>query len=330
MTFSNIAVNKATPANSTFAPQLQSSIRPSQQTNPVFRPDSLSLGNVESPYQTYSANPAASKQEPWCISDHYKITQEEILPAVQAIMQEIADADFSGMTDIEIYTWIETHYINTFGEDFMIANSLRAISPNTNTGVLGYEEVGKTFTSALFRHFGNMADLGSINRQRLYGDMSIGDIQESIREKYPENLTNKQLFLLLSELRAVGVDGGIDGMKQNYTNEVIFGVGVNSIAMTADEYRHLHIEMLNKPTSLPIIFGIYNLGTYRGSQIQAPMAKDLLIRLFGAVELENGLLQSDWYDEYHLRDNTQLKINFKPIDLESEFIQSLDEHDADR
>ena len=325
MNINNITANNVSTAFRTTAPQFQptSGTRP---TNPVFRPGILSLGNIESPYQTYSAPTGAQKNENWCISDHYKISQGDIYTTLQAVRGEIAEADFSGMTDVEIYDWIEGRFIEAFGEDFMMAESLRISGPRT--GGLDFTEVGKAFTSALYRQFGSNSFPEAINRQRLYGDMSTHEIQDSIRAKYPENLTNRELFLLLSELEAVGVGGQLDGHKRNYTDITLEIVGPTAI--TPDEYLRRYQEMLDKPSNLSILSGLYNLDTIRGPQDMMPALKEVLIRLFCAVERSDGLLESAWYDAYWKNSENKHELNTgnstKTSDLEELFFKRLDDH----
>ena len=83
--------------------------------------------------------------------------------------------------------------------------------------------------------------------------------------------------------------------------------------------------MLDKPAKLDVLFGFYNLSTYRHTP--DPMRKEVLIRLFGAYGLENGHLQSDWYNEYLANSLLNYNVSSRQIDFEAEFIKSLDEHD---
>ena len=89
-----------------------------QTTNPVFKPDFTSLENVESPYQTYAAPSAPAAKEVWRIEDYYKVVESNVHATLEAVYRDIEEADFSGMSDVEIYEYIENLFIEAFGEDY--------------------------------------------------------------------------------------------------------------------------------------------------------------------------------------------------------------------
>ena len=102
----------------------------------VNKSNSMQIGFVATQFQAMNAvnNAAKSKQkfENWCISDHYKVSLEETLPALRKLQEELKFTDFTGKTDIEIYNHIEKRFIDVFGEDFKMAQYLGLNDPKSN------------------------------------------------------------------------------------------------------------------------------------------------------------------------------------------------------
>lgn len=230
----------------------------------------------------------------WKIEDYYKIARNDIEATLQNVDCKVSETDFSGMSDIEIYDFIESVFIEAFGENFKIAESLRY--PCRDTEGFDYVHIGMIFSSTLYRHFGNNANIPNINRQRLYGNMSTTDVQDSIRSKYPDNLTNRELFILLSELASVGVDAGLNGMKHGYSDFIIGYEGLQS--MTNNEYIAQYEKMLDMSADTSVLSGFYNMSVYTNRGPCPPETKDILIRCFGAILNSNSYLASDWFSEY--------------------------------
>ena len=108
MNINNIVVNNLPAALRAAAPQFHT-LAGSQSTNPAFRPDSVSFGNTLSQFQIYSATPKAPEKSNWCITDHYPASvnsSEDLWPMIFDVNQKIKDADFTGMTNPEVYSWI--------------------------------------------------------------------------------------------------------------------------------------------------------------------------------------------------------------------------------
>ena len=84
MSINAITANNNLNAASALAKQYQP-VPGAGQENPFFRRDSLSLGNVASPYQTYTAAARAPVNEGWCIEDHYLCAPEEVDSRLSAI-----------------------------------------------------------------------------------------------------------------------------------------------------------------------------------------------------------------------------------------------------
>jgi hypothetical protein len=163
--------------------------------------------------------------------------------------------------------------------------------PSTIKGTLSYSNVGKDFISELYEQFGTVSNPQEINRRRLYGNMSTQEIQDIIRAKYPDNMTNRELYLMLSELDAVDVGGHMSGLKLNYSY-MSLGI-IDPYEMTQEEYTSRYTKMLNLQANPGFLAELYNLSTIRGSKFLLPTIKEILMRLFGAFELDNDLLDYD-------------------------------------
>jgi hypothetical protein len=249
MNVNSIFANNTATAHHSTASQFQQVIGASSAANPVFRPDSVSFGSVASPFRTYTSTigqrnsigtlapqfqiqgSAVNSAANWCISNYYSLSPEEIQPALNGVLQEIGNADFSGKTGLEIYEWIENKFVETFGENFMMAHDLLGFVPVNDISVASkgnwiFTTIGSAFVSALNWQLGDTHDDRNaaieINRTRLFGNMSNSEIKDNIRAKYPEKLTNRCFALMTAEMRSVGLDSGIMGI---YIANLILGPG---------------------------------------------------------------------------------------------------------
>jgi len=102
----------------------------------VQKSSSMQIGFVATQFQALNAVNCAAKSkqkfENWCISDHYKVPLEEVLPTLRKLQDELKFTDFSGKTDFEIYDYIENRFIEVFGEDFRMAQHLGLDDPKSN------------------------------------------------------------------------------------------------------------------------------------------------------------------------------------------------------
>jgi hypothetical protein len=296
MGINSVTANSVLAAMRVVAPQYRSTSK-MQMENPVFRSDSLTLGCLSSPYQTYTAMPTASQNENWCISDHYSISPSEVKPLNDALMQAIADSDFSGMTDIEIYGEIENMYAEVFGKDFMMAFNLGVPDPDSSPSAIhggySYVYIGTYFQSALNRQLGETAagrpaHIG-INRERQYGNMTDKEIKDAIRAKYPPNadLTYRDLQLMSSELRSVGV---LD-IGMGYGDYIYTKFNADNIPDGYAQWLML-TKALDKRADLSIIFGVLNNYTRLGRCEPFEFEyKAFFVDYLGATLDPDGLLQ---------------------------------------
>jgi hypothetical protein len=278
--------------------------------------------------------PEAPEKEKWDISDHYKVAPGDVAKILYNISEEVRNADFSGMTDVDVYNWIENKYIDAFGEDFMMAHSLRVL--DNALGTWNYSLIGTSFQMTVGGQFGGDASL-NINRQRQYGDLSVREVQDAIRAKYPKKMTNRELFLMLSEMEAVGVDCNV-AAKSSYIAATVTPISDRisgkDTMLTGTEYQKRWKDALDNPANLSILFGSYNIAEKSASgNKMGPEVKELLMRLFGGIDRGDGLFVSSYYDEYYqwqMSDDGRADshtANTQPPDLLDSFLEMLEKHD---
>ena len=319
-------------SQSRIAPQYRP-IDPARPADTVFRADSLTIGNIASPYETYSAEkPATSKNEPWCISNCYPMSQYEVLPKIREVRQEIGNADFKGMSDFEIYDWIENKYAEAFGKDFMMAYNLGVSDPidqpSSETTGFNFVGIGSSFLGALHKQFGDAASglrpaYPEINRARLYGDMSDTEIKDAIRAKYPPNahMTNRDLQLMSGELSSVGLISSRVPIGFFATTFDSNGQMIDIL----DGYGQgrLMAKILDEPVDFSLIFGLLNNYTRLGrNEPFETELRDFYVKYLGATIGPDGLLYPDYFSSRRL--NTG---NIELPDLEEEFLKTLEKHE---
>ena len=110
------------------------------------------------------------------------------------------------MTDIEKYNCIEDMFIGAFGEDFHMAQAL-GLSQSEYSKILSrFQNQVRLQVGAQYGDSEAAWDaVKAVNFQRLYGGMSVNDVREAIRAKYPDKLSNREFLLILEELDSVGI-----------------------------------------------------------------------------------------------------------------------------
>ena len=288
------------------------------QVNPAFRRDSVNLGNAASRFQLYTSTPAP--RERWCISNYFTMSPAEASSERRRIWQELDNTDFSGMTNLEIYEFIENKFIETFGENFMMAQNLGVPDPigikDPCFSGLAFTSVGGSFRSAVNRHIvgSNVTD---VTRQRLFGDKSDAEIKATVRANYPERLTNRDLRLMLSELESVG----LRIMTGSYFNEIVSG-GV--IGLCGEIAAHRWVQVLDKPVDFDLLFASLN---------------NWLSNARGRGDLCSQLLMSEDFFNTHLGMSAHInfeelfdrliraRFQFREVNLEDELLEIMDERD---
>ena len=163
-----------------------------------------SYTNIISTYKTASKTTGASFQtelQKAQNTDTFTRTTpiDPSIAETQAKLDEVAAAgravDYSGMTKLEIYTEIENRYKEAF-DDFFVAKSI-CLTKNQEMMWAQYDaEVEK---------FGIKNTFEFCNEARGYGDMSMDEIEATIKEKYANKTGYMNELNLVSELFASGV-----------------------------------------------------------------------------------------------------------------------------
>jgi len=207
---------------------------------------------------SFNATPAGAIREKFSIQDHYSMPPEDVKPILTQLQEEILKTDFSGMTNKEIYELIENKFIEAFGEDFMMGFNLLQIVPDSgmyndpNREISNYEyiDIGRTFNDLVGGKVGH-DEMFSINRERLYGNMSYGEIIDTIIAKHPQRLTNRDLALITAEMRSIGINDDIG--FDRYVEELLWKSGAQTTKGTAPDWNDFEKRwnsLLNNPANV--------------------------------------------------------------------------------
>ena len=295
---------------------------------------------------------------PFDIRNYYALhTPEQIHDLLMHARWTLLPGVLSGMTDVEKYDTIENWFIETFGENFMKAYHIGAISDDyrelicenlsVGFGKKDYWHIGRTFNEIINRNLGGVNNAREVNRQRLYGDMSNDEIQDAIRAKFPDKLTNRDLFMMFGEMQSVGVFN--DEFHSNAsTSTILHWYRSHSIQILRTDGtwcgKTIPWEsVLNMPVNKQLLFGVYNDVVYVGRCPPSQDARNFLTRFFGG-EIGNG---GYFKNAFNIRKDTEFfnlvaiiagllekeKDNETPSvvpDLLAQFMDDLDEHDDRR
>ena len=236
-----------------------------------------------------SAPKRASRSVP---GKYYYMTEEEVIPKIREVRYLIKNMDMSGKTDIEKYNIIEQQFIDSFGKDFMKARNLNL--PKSMYYIIGVE-----FDNTLQKHVDNPEQ---VNRKRLYGDEDAGKIQDQIRDKYPGNLTNRDMFMMVNEMRNSGVLdneslrtlGGrevIDTLSllKSYIryNPKNFNEGLRPLTL---EERDQHwMNMMNKPFEKISLMRMFNEWIERDMGVPGNDSAPFIVKHLGGEMNSHGL-----------------------------------------
>ncbi|MCL2227926.1 MAG: hypothetical protein FWB97_09960 [Oscillospiraceae bacterium] len=326
MNISSTGVNQATLVNRILAPQFQPAHGGAASINPVFRRDSLSIGNLAPQFQVYSARSAAAR-ESWCISNHYPMPPDEVWPALSKVFASIDNADFSGKTNVEIYDWIENQFVEAFGKDFMMAHSIFGSRPITADGEVAtpFSRIGSGFKSMLIRHLDGHAAVQEANRQRLFGDKDIIEIKDTIRASYPQRMTNREFSLMMAEMASIGAFG-YDLVAPQMGNFIDATVRTSS-TFTVGDINQYWRKMLDQTADVTLLFGVYNEFARGGRSSLGAEFRNFLINQLGATLGPDGLLIPDGLAGLEGIE-LDVEYQFDTPDLLAEFLETLNQHDA--
>jgi len=227
------------------------------------------------------------------LSKYYPVSEDDVIPGLREIRRNINNADLSAKTDIEKYDWLENQFIDVFGKDFLMARNLNL--PSSMYYIIGVE-----FNDQLNKHIDNPAQ---VNRERLHGDASTGEIQNSIRDKFPEQLTNRDLFLMVNEMRNVGVldsdalrSLGVDGARRFMDTLNLLWSYARHMTQSDDPLSSLSFEerdarwmnVLDKPFSMTDLLRLFNAWSTNNSVTMSPNTGSFIAQFLIGATGNNG------------------------------------------
>ncbi|MDR2585426.1 MAG: hypothetical protein LBC84_04295, partial [Prevotellaceae bacterium] len=276
--------------------------------------------------------------EPFSTSNYYDMSPEEVRPLLKQLEEEILSTDFSGMSNLEIYEFIENKFIDTFGEDFMKAHNLLMVVPgsgmfnNSDRPMSNYEyvDIGHSFKDMVSVKIG-YAEMLQVNRTRQFGDMSNSEVINAVIANHPQPLTNRSLALIGAELQSVGI-----------SDDIGFGRYVDALLLRRDElpwnsnYPHWNeLEerwniLLDQRADIQHMASLHNaiLSDTRPNPHSLPwvmQTKDILVKLGAKLGPDGLFLQS----ENRIFVDLDIKLGgaSDSDDLLDEFIESLNKHE---
>ena len=228
------------------------------------------------------------------IDNYFPIAETEVISSLRSVRNIINDAELSGKTDIEKFDWIEAQFIELFGEDFMMARNLSL--PSSMFYLIGVE-----FTDTLNRLFDNP---GEVNRMRLHGDKSTEEIMNLIREQFPEELSNRDLLLMVNEKRSLGLldSDSLRTMGEENARNLIDTLGLlksyiqlsirqpdeMDTTFTFEERDRRWIELLSQAASANDMKRMFNAWVMHGKEVSEEAAR-FIENVLGGVRGPDGL-----------------------------------------
>ncbi|MCL2663804.1 MAG: hypothetical protein FWE83_10850, partial [Oscillospiraceae bacterium] len=274
------------------------------------------------------------QNEPFNIRNHYTMPPEEVRPLLKQLEDEFNTVDFFGMSGVGVYNFIENRFIEAFGEDFMMGFNLLMVVPGNNMfnnpdrvmSNYEYVDIGHSFRDMVSGVVG-YGEMLNINRTRLFGDMSNGDITDAVIAKYPQAKTNRHLALIESELRSVGIDSFSVGRLVDK-----FVIGSNELPWDDNypcwtEFEERWNKLLDGRADVQRLAALHNEDLIEAKSnpriVQNVMrTKDLLLKL-GAVLGPDGLFIDPDEDK-----SIELNVEISGTgDLIDDFLKDLKRHD---
>ena len=357
---SNISSNIPTANRSTSQPFQPVSF---QQSANDFRRDLLNLVGKSSQLQTASISPAVSQgslrdsifsnisqarvtaapvfyaapagaiRDQFSIQNFYTVPPENVKQILNQLQEEINNTNLSGMSNKNTYEWIESKFIDAFGEDFMMGFNLLQIVPgfdmynNPDRVMSNYEyvEIGHAFYDLVSGRVG-YEEMFSINREKLYGNKSDMEIIDDIIAKQPQRLTNRSLALITAEMRSVGINDNIGFEK--YVDILFEKSGAfASKEPSWTDFEKVWNSMLDKPANVQEMAFQHSIAlVLDGRNPHVLRVRDILLKL-GAELGPNGLFLDPDGQAF-----VDLNVEFASLDsddLFDEFHSDLEQHDED-
>jgi len=213
-------------------------------------------------------------ESPW--TQFNPMSPSDVGAADQAIWLQRAILKYPGlseMSDIEAYKFIEAQFLAVFGDDFMTGWNLNLGADNW-LGVEGeWLRVGRNFQSAIVAHFGHPNTANAVNRKRLFGDKSDAEIKQTIMDRYPRNISNRELAMMHGEMLAVGLlDSPLGWIPTNKAGVCATWL----IDIYSREFGSAWADMLDEPVDWNKLFSRYNEWSQTGIHVFSPKLTDLL------------------------------------------------------
>jgi len=277
----------------------------------------------------FNTLPAGAIRESFNIQNHYSMPPEDVKPILNQLKKEVDNTDFSGMSNKQVYNWIESKFIEAFGEDFMMGYNLLQIIPgsgalnNPDSPVTNHEfvKIGSSFNELVSGKIG-FGEMQKINREQLFGNKSDMEIVDAIIAKHPQRLTNRSIALILSEIDSVGIRASIG--FDTYVNELLEKSGGNTLSDWSD-YEEVWNSLLNRPANVQELAFPLNMALERdGKNPNVLRAKDILVKM-GAELGPNGYFLDPDGNPF-----VELGVTFGSLDsddLFDEFHNDLEKHD---
>jgi hypothetical protein len=128
----------------------------------------------------------------------------------------LADTDFSGMSDVEIYNLIHGLYTEAFG-DF---EEMRAIKGGWGEELFHMNWIESSFNVRMLSIFGNRSKIESVFREAHFSGMSDTEIRTAIRNQFPANPTLRDMKRMSYLMGQAGVhDLGFSNTIHYYAME---------------------------------------------------------------------------------------------------------------
>jgi len=287
------STDPAKPSFQDILEEIVNEVKPPQQT---YSAPSTTLANTTSipPPMTPSAS-APESSGFFDIGRYYTIPESEVVAKIREVRHNINMSDMTAKTDIEKYDWIENRFADAFGKDFMMARNLGL--PSSMFYMVGIE-----FTDTLNRH---IDDPAQVNRERLFGDADTEEIQNTIRDKYSETLTNRGLFMMVHEMRNAGVldsdslrSIGVEGvnnvidtltMLRSYAKVNTQTSSDDPNTLTIEERDKRWMNVLNKPVNTNDLFRLFNAWSQDNRFSMGSDLSSFIRNFLGGVKNDDGL-----------------------------------------
>jgi hypothetical protein len=175
------------------------------------------------------------------------MTSNEVTAKNKELKSITANTDYTGMSDVEIYQSIYDLYADAFGGDFLDAYRYGVASPISASPYGAY-------WSELESHFG-VVNRDEVNKRRLYGDMAMEEIQNTIIAKYPSD--GQRTVRDVMQMARDFADIGVEGMAQTMQAYQLSWLWSNGEGPTPERYKEWEAN-LDNPIDVGGVLAHYN------------------------------------------------------------------------